>query len=127
MWWLAGAVALYIGASATYYLVDFVIWPRVPSALVGQWRVVGGEQDGVVLRFLANGEFQARISKGEDRAIVEATAQVDGQKIRITSTNPITRERETKTHLIHQLTDVELTLEDPSGRVSRLIRIESPG
>jgi len=105
-------------------LIEFVFWPRVPAALVGTWRVTGGTQDGVVLEFRPNGAFQARLSKGDENAAVKALVQVNGTRVQITSTDPVTGNQDIKTHLIRRLTDTELHLEDPAGTVSRLVRLE---
>jgi hypothetical protein len=122
--WFFAAVLGLLSAYGTYYLVEFVFWPRVPAHLVGAWRVVGGPQDGVVLEFLPNGLFQATISNGKEGAAVRARARVEGKLIHIASTNPGTGAAETKTHIIHRLTETELALEDPVGVVSRLVRVE---
>lgn len=123
IWFFAVVIGL-LSAYGTYYLVEFVFWPRVPAELVGAWRVMGGPQDGVILEFLPNGLFQAMIRKGEEGATVRARVQVEDNLVHITSTNPRTGAAETKTHIIHRLTETELDLEDPMGVISRLVRLE---
>ncbi|HMF18152.1 MAG TPA: hypothetical protein VKE98_13150 [Gemmataceae bacterium] len=125
--WLLTAACVFITAVLTYGLVDYVLWPRIPTALVGTWRVQGGPQDGVTLQFQRNGDFQARLKRGEEGAIVHARAEVDGtdeKKLRIVSTDARTKKKITKIHIIRSLTDNELLLEDPTGTVSKLIRQE---
>jgi hypothetical protein len=123
IWWLTAA-CLGLSAVATYYLIEFVFWPRVPTPLVGVWRVTGGPRDGVVLELRANGAFQARLSKGGEQAIVTAHVQVDDDRLLIASTNPTTGAQDIKTHRILKVSDTELHLEDPEGVKSRLVRME---
>ncbi len=103
--------------------MENVLWPRIPAALVGVWQVRGGPTDGLTLELQANGEFHARLSRGAKAMSVHATAEVNGDRLEITSTDMTTREEVTKTHIIRKLTDNELVLEDPSGLVSRLVRV----
>lgn len=123
IWFFAVVLGL-VSAYGTYFLVEFVFWPGVPAELVGAWRVKGGPQDGVILEFLPNGLFQATISKGEEGATVRARVRVEDNLVHITSTNPRTGAAETKSHIIHRLTETELDLEDPIGAISRLVRVE---
>lgn len=123
IWFFAVVLGL-LSAYGTYYLVEFVFWPRVPTELVGAWRVKGGPQDGVILEFLPNGLFQATIKRGEEGATVRARVRVEDNLVHITSTNPRTGAAEIKTHIIHRLTETVLDLEDPMGDISRLVRVE---
>ncbi len=124
--WLLACVCLVGAAAATYYLVDFVLWPRIPSALVGTWQVKGGKQNGVTLEFRANGAFQAKAQVGGKVGAVYGTAVIEpdnDKALTITSTDA-SGQRIKKTHIIRALTENELTLEDPTGEVSRLVRLE---
>lgn len=122
--WFFAVVLGVLSAYGTYYLIEFVFWPRVPAELVGAWRVKGGPQDGVILEFLPNGLFQATIRRGDEGATVRARVQVEDKLLHVTSTNPRTGAAEIKTHIIHRLTETELDLEDPMGVTSRLLRVE---
>lgn len=122
--WFVAVLLAVLSAYGTYYLVEFVFWPRVPAELVGTWRVTGGPQDGVILEFLPNGLFQATIRRGEEGATVRGRVQVRDKLLHIASTNPRTGAPETKTHIIHRLTETEMDLEDPMGVTSRLMRVE---
>jgi len=125
--WLLAAAFLFIAASLTYGLIDYVLFPRIPAELVGTWRVQGGPQNGVILHFDRNGDFEARYALGDKQGGVHARAEIDSsdhKKLRIVSTNSKTGRRMTKIHIIRSLTESEMLLEDPTGTVSRLIRLE---
>ncbi len=125
--WLLAAVCLVVAAGATYYLVDFVLWPRIPVALVGTWQSKDSQQNVVTLEFWANGHFEARAEVGGQVGVVYGSAVTDPNddtKLLITSTDRKSGHQITKTHIIHSLTEKELMLEDPMGKVSRLVRLE---
>jgi hypothetical protein len=105
------------------YLVDFVLWPRIPSELVGAWRSQGGEVGEVTLEFQPNGAFMAYTMVNGKKGGTLATAGVEDKLLHIKSTNPRTGKEETKTHVIRSLTESELTLEDPTGVVSKFVRL----
>jgi uncharacterized protein (TIGR03066 family) len=123
VWLLAGCCLVGAGL-ATYYLVDYVLWPRIPRELVGKWQVSGGPQNGVILEFQANGAFQATLMEGIKGGVVFARAEVDGHLLHIVSENRETGQQITKTHTIKKLTENELYLEDPTGSVIRHIRLK---
>jgi len=125
--WFIVLVFLIGGGLSTYFLVDYVLWPRIPIALVGQWRGQGGSQNGVTLEFSSNGAFQARAMVEGKEGVVYARAQMDEadtKKLNIISMNPDTGKEEKKTHIIHSLTKTELVMEDPTGEVSKFVRLD---
>jgi hypothetical protein len=124
--WLLVLACLVGGYVATCALVEYVLWPRIPSALVGQWRGKDGQQ-GVTLEFSRNGAFTARATVDGKEGVVHARAQVDDANekvLHIISVNPQTKEEVKKTHIIHVLTEKELVMEDPTGGVSAFVRVE---
>jgi len=123
--WLLAPVCLMGGGVLTCALIDNVLWPRIPAALVGTWRAQEGPQAGVTLVFQRNGDFQARMEMGDKGAVVHAraeTAGADDKELRIVSTDPKTGKTTTKLHTIKSLTENELVLVDPLGMESRLVR-----
>jgi hypothetical protein len=125
--WGFAAACLFVAAIATYGLIDYVLFPRIPSELVGKWRVQGGPQDGVTLQFQRNGDFEARLEFGGKEGGVHGRAELDNaddKKLRIVSTDSRTKRKITKIHIIRSLTENELLLEDPTGTVSKLVRLE---
>jgi hypothetical protein len=124
--WLLILTCLVGGGVTTYFLLEFFIWPRIPSALVGQWRAQDGIQD-VTLEFLPNGAFKARAKVAGKEGVVHARAQLDDANekvLHIISVNPETGKEVKKTHIIRALTEQELVMEDPTGGVSKFVRVE---
>ena len=118
------AVVCLVGAAVTtYLLMENVLWPRIPAALVGEWRVEGGPTDGLMLEFHADGEFHARLMRDGQRGAVHARAEVESDRLYITSVDGDTGREVTKTHIIRKLTENQLVLEDPTGIVSTLVRV----
>lgn len=122
--WGLGFLLVLFSAYSVYFFFEFVLWPRVPPELAGSWRVVGGDQDGVVLEFWPNGLFQATLKRGEEGAAVRGHVRVNGKQVHITSTDGQTGRSQVKTHVIRQLTPSELHLDDPGGVTVRLVRVE---
>jgi uncharacterized protein (TIGR03066 family) len=123
-WWLLVAGCFILAGVATYVIAENYLVTRIPEALVGKWRVVGGEQDGVTLEFHRNGSFQARVSRGGKEGAVYARVEVDDKQLHIISADPQTGREEAKTHIIRTLTETEMLLEDPRGVTSRMVRLE---
>jgi hypothetical protein len=125
--WLMTLACLLGGALSTYYLIEFVLWPRIPAELVGQWQAKDGRQAGVVLEFWPNGAFQARVNFAGKAGGVNARAEfddADAKLLHIISVNPQTGKEEAKTHIIRSLTETELVMEDATGEVTRFVRLE---
>jgi uncharacterized protein (TIGR03066 family) len=123
-WWLGIAVCFALAGVATYVVAENYLVTRIPEALVGKWRVVGGEQDGVTLEFHRNGAFQATLHRDGQAGVVHARVEVDDKKLHIISEDPKSGKTDTKTHIIRELTENEMVLEDPRGVTSRLRRLE---
>lgn len=116
---LAAAAAI-----ATWLVFEFVVWNKIPSGFVGKWVVEGGPQDGATFDFFRNGTMFGRINfQGQER-IVHAKVRIDGDVLYSTTTNPNTREPETRKQTIQSLTDDTLILQDPRGGKLRLVRAE---
>jgi uncharacterized protein (TIGR03066 family) len=124
--WLLVLACLVGGYLATCVLLEYVLWPRIPRALVGQWRVKDSKQT-VTLEFARDGAFTARAEVAGKEGVVHARAQLDDANdkvLHIVSVNPQTKQEVTKSHIIHTLTEKELVMEDPTGAVSRFVRVE---
>jgi hypothetical protein len=116
--WLTAGVSLAVaGFVLTYFLVDFVLWPRIPSALVGTWRSQSGQLGEVTLELRPNGAFKAETMVNGVRGGFYATAEVEDKLLHSRSVNTQTRKEEIKIHIIKSLTKNEMQLEDPTGTV----------
>jgi uncharacterized protein (TIGR03066 family) len=120
--WVLVAVALFLVAGATWAAFEFVVYSKIPNRLVGRWVIEGGEQDGATLDFFRNGTMIGNMNVQGSLAIVNARVRVEGDKLFITTQNPMTKQDETRAQLIKRLTDEELVLEDGQGKLFRLSR-----
>ena len=71
--WLLVLACLVGGYLATCVLLEYVLWPRIPSALVGQWRMQDDKQD-VTLEIMRDGAFTARAKVAGKEGVVHARA-----------------------------------------------------
>src|SRR5262245_16610412 len=60
--WAAAVLAIALAAGATFALFEFVLIARLPAAVVGEWRVVGGEMDGATFEFHRDGTMVGRLT-----------------------------------------------------------------
>jgi uncharacterized protein (TIGR03066 family) len=113
--WAATLLAVALAAGATFALFEFVLLARLPAAVVGQWRVVGGEMDGATFEFRRDGTMVGKLTVQGKEGLIEGKAEVSGKTLRTTTTNPFTGRAETGTQTIVSLTERELVTEDGKG------------
>jgi uncharacterized protein (TIGR03066 family) len=125
-WWVKWALALLVialAAGATFALFEFVLPSRLPSEIVGRWRVVGGRMDGASMEFSRNGSMTSRLRTGDKEFVMDGTATVSGKTLRTTTVNPLTGAAATGTQTIVTLTADELVVEDRTGTRTTMRRI----
>jgi uncharacterized protein (TIGR03066 family) len=116
------ALCLVLAAVGSWALFEFVIWSRIPAALVGTWVVEEGEQEGATFDFSRNGTMTGRINMQGREGIVNARVRVEGDILFSTTKNPSTGQELTRAQRIQELTDQELVLEDERGQVLKMRR-----
>lgn len=121
--WLL-VVALLVSAAGTWAFMEYVVWAKIPSQLVGKWVVEGGKQDGATLDFFRDGSMVGRMNHEGMEARINARVRLDGEKLYVTSTNPNTKSDETKIQIIRTLTASRLEIEDEQGNIWRMSRAE---
>jgi uncharacterized protein (TIGR03066 family) len=120
------AVILFVVASvagASFAAFAFLLPGRIPPALVGRWRVVGGQMDGTIFEFQRNGTMIGRKTLDDKEGLIEGTAEAADRTLRTTTTNPFTRKAETGTQSILTLTENEFVTEDESGTRVTMVRV----
>jgi uncharacterized protein (TIGR03066 family) len=122
-WLLASLVAL-CAAAATYALFYFVVWSKIPSQMAGAWLVRGGELDGAILEFSRNGAMVGKVNMQGKEGAIKGKVAVEGDKLHITTINPLTRQEHTDTQTIRSLTDHEFIIVDRNGTVISMERLE---
>jgi hypothetical protein len=123
-WVLLAALCVLVAAGTTWALLEFVIWARVPGALVGKWVVEGGEQDGATFDFFRGGTMLGHINLQGREGIIEARVRVQDGTLLSTTQNPNTGRDETRAQKIRSLTARELVLEDDRGHTLRMTRAD---
>jgi uncharacterized protein (TIGR03066 family) len=113
--WAVALAVVAIGATATYALFAYVIFPKIPNELVGRWRVVSGQLQGATFEFHRNGTMIGTMTVNGKDNMLEGTAQSDGKTLHTTTTNPLTGKAETGTQTIVTLTETEFVTEDARG------------
>ena len=122
--WAGLVLCLLVAGSGTWAIMEFVVWNKLPSALVGKWVVVGGEQDGATFDFFRNGTMQGRINMGGNEGIINAHVAVEENTLFITTHNPRNGREETKKHVIQTLNARELVLQDDRNNTFRMERAD---
>jgi uncharacterized protein (TIGR03066 family) len=112
-------------AAGTWLFLEFVLWNRLPSELVGRWEVVDGprEYKEAVFEFQRHGRMIGHVNDREKVGIIDAAIRLDGKKIFATTRQQKTGKEHTSTQTIVTLTETELVIADETGRTMKLRRI----
>jgi uncharacterized protein (TIGR03066 family) len=111
-----------LAAGGSFVLFEFVLPGKVPAELVGRWHVDRGPMPGMTLEFRRNGTMIGKAIIDGKEGIIEGTAEVNGNILSTTTTNPFSRRLETGTQKIITLTQTEFVTEDQSGTRVTMIR-----
>lgn len=122
--YLGLGICLLLGAGAAWGFVEFFVWNKVPSDLVGKWVVEGGEQDGATFDFYRNGAMIGRINVNGREGIIDARVEIKDSKLMTTTQNPRTGKAETRTQTIQTFNRNSLVLVDDRGTVLRMARAD---
>jgi uncharacterized protein (TIGR03066 family) len=117
-------LGLLLAAGGTWAVFEFVIWSKVPSALLGKWVVEGGEQDGANFDFFRDGTMVGRVNLRGSEGIIKARVRVEGDKLILITQNSQTGQTVLRTQRIRTLTRTELVLEDGKGQLTRMSRAD---
>jgi uncharacterized protein (TIGR03066 family) len=121
--WVLVIAIIAIAFVASFAVFEFVLPGKLPSELVGEWRVVGGPMNGMTLQFKRNGTMIGKATVQGKDSEMEGQAEVAGNTLRTTTTNPFTGRPETGTQTIITLTETEFVTEDPKGTRITMQRI----
>jgi hypothetical protein len=122
--WAVLAACLLFAATATWVVLEFVVWNKIPALLVGKWVVEGGEQDGATFDFFRNGSMVGHINLQGRIGIVKAQVRVEGETLFSTTRSPHRGTDDTREQKIVRLTKSELVLQDERGQVLRMFRAD---
>jgi len=122
--WALLGLCLLLAGGVTWAVMEFVVWNRLPSELVGVWEVVQGppEFKEAEFQFYRSGKMVGHFNdNGMDRPI-HADVRIEGDKLYFTSRHPRTGEEDVRVQTIRKLTDVEFVVADESGAIMKLAR-----
>jgi uncharacterized protein (TIGR03066 family) len=116
-------VAVALVCAASFAVFEFILPGKIPPELVGEWRVVDGGPTGMTLEFKRNGTMTGRAVIDGKENVMEGEAEVTGNTLRTTTTNPFTGRSETGTQTIVTLTETELVTQDAKGTKITMKRV----
>jgi uncharacterized protein (TIGR03066 family) len=120
--WALVALCLVLAFGGTWGVLRYVVWAKVPAALVGTWEVTEGPMAGGTFAFARDGTLAIHAEdKGTDY-IITGRVNVEGQAMLATTKDPRTRQEQTRTYTIRELTATSLVLELENGPVLRMVR-----
>jgi uncharacterized protein (TIGR03066 family) len=117
---------LLLTAGGTWAILEFVVWNRLPSELVGRWEVIQGprEYKDAVFEFYRSGKMIGYLNENEKVGLIKADIRIEGDKIYSTTTNPQTGKEHVSVQTIRTLTAREFVVEDSKGIRTHMRRIE---
>ena len=120
--WPVIALAVLLTAGGTWAAFEFLVWSRIPAELVGKWVVQGGPQDGATFDFSRNGTLEARFNGGSVEHILKGRAAVEDKRLLITTRNPNTKQDETRSCVIRELSERTFVVDFEQGEVFKMVR-----
>jgi hypothetical protein len=114
-WIVVGLLAL---GSGTLAVFEFIIWNKVPPALVGMWEVRSGSLSGGTFEFFRDGTLRMRHKHAD--ALWQVT--VDGKNFHMTTRSPVTGMETAQRGIIQELTPNSLVLELESAEILKMVR-----
>jgi hypothetical protein len=115
---------LLLAAGGTWAVLEFIVWNKLPRALVGTWAVVEGEMEGAVYEFRRDGSMTARGNVGPQPSILSGRAEVEDRILYVTTQDPLSGEDVQLTHTIHELSARQLVLETEEGALIKMKRVQ---
>jgi uncharacterized protein (TIGR03066 family) len=122
--WLVLGLCLLLAGGGTWAAAEFFFFSKLPPELVGKWVVRGGPQDGATFDFFRGGSMEAHLNNNGMEVVIKARATLEGKTLLTTTQNPHTKQDETTTSTIRELTRDTLVIETKQGEVFRMTRAE---
>jgi uncharacterized protein (TIGR03066 family) len=113
--WVLMAVAIAVVAAASFAVFEFILPGKIPPELVGEWRVVGSNLSGMTVEFRRNGGMTGKAIIDGKESVLEGHAEVTGNTLRTTTTNPYSGRSDTGIQTIISLSEMEFVTEDEKG------------
>ena len=113
-----------LAAGGTWAAFEFFVWSRIPPELAGKWVVHGGPQDGATFDFSRNGTLEAHLNNRGTEHVLLGKVAVEDKKLSITTQNPQTKQDETRSCVIKELTEQTFIVEFEQGEVFKMVRAQ---
>jgi len=120
--WLILALCMLVPAAGVWAALEFMVWNKLPPALVGKWVVEGGPQDGATFDFSRRGTLEAHLNNQGTEHVLEGNVTVQDRKLFISTQNPKTLQYETRSCNIRELTEATLVVEFEEGEAFKMAR-----
>jgi hypothetical protein len=114
------ALCLLLAAAGTWAVMEFVVWNKLPSDLVGKWIATGKQV--ATLEFSRNGTMVGRFNVEGKLHVVEARVAVENQTLFITTRDTQGKNELTTKQTIKSLNSNELVLQDELKIITRFQR-----
>jgi hypothetical protein len=123
--WAVLGLCLAVATGGTWALMEFVVWNKLPSELVGTWEVVQGppEYKEAVFTFYRDGKLVGRLNDKGNLRIMNAQVDVNEYKIYITTRQPSTGKEYVSVQSIRTLNEREVVVADAHGSIMKMTRI----
>jgi uncharacterized protein (TIGR03066 family) len=121
---LIAIALLLLAAGGTWAFMEFVVWNRLPTDLVGRWEVVQGppEYKDAEFEFYRSGKMVAYVNDRGNVGEIHAYVRIEGDKIYSTTRNEAGKEH-VSVQTIRTLTTQQLVVADEAGRVTKMVRM----
>jgi hypothetical protein len=116
--WAWIVLGLLVIGAGTLAVFEFVIWNKVPAALVGMWDVSSGSLAGGTFEFHRDGTMRMK----HKTADVLWQVTVDGKNFQMTTRSPVTGMETAQRGIIQELTPNSLVLELERAEVLKMVR-----
>jgi uncharacterized protein (TIGR03066 family) len=122
--WVFLGLGLVLAAGASWAVMEFVVWNKLPSELVGKWEVVQGppKYKEAVFEFYRSGKMVGHLNDNGNLRIMKADVRVEGDKLHITTRRPSTGEEHVSVQTIRTLNDKELVVAD-EREIVKMVRM----
>lgn len=123
--WVVLALLVVVMAAATWLVLEFIVWNRLPGELVGRWAVVQGppEYSEAIFEFHRSGRMFGHVNDRGNVAIIQADVRVEGDQLYSTTKHPRTGAERVTVQTIRSLTAQKLVVADEAGRELVLARV----
>jgi hypothetical protein len=131
--WLIALTLIALAGAGTYAVFHFFILTHMPHSMVGTWVIMDVKPKGTAkedeslrggrLEFRRDGTMIGKVKMDGKEGTMEATVEVEGEVLRITSEDQSTGQRVTDVQTIRTLLGDQLVIEDRNGTLFVMERL----